>query len=325
MDAYKCDMKYRHIAILAMGLLTLSTPKTATSAEFDGEVLIAPPPPNWSGGASQPTKSGIRRVWKRDFQIDGGSIEEIAVTRMDKSGNAIANLAAQQLSKTMSENCSQPTVSEIKTDKATIGSTASFTILCSAIKDAPPEIATFAMVMVYVGDFNTYAVVRTWRGNSADPTSPANSPRTGEQWAKFFDRISVCNTLTDNCSLARAEIIHADPRFKVMRALPTSIKPVMVLKDMLAAAKGFGTLTGRAEQCGEDVSPLTSKIARMFEYVAANDQDSSKALTAFKTAKIEGLKDQEKLAKETCGEVLRDYRQHPTRVSAFPRYIERFL
>lgn len=318
-------MKYNHLAIIALSIMSLTTLTSASGAEFTGELLIAPPPANWSGGAPEPTKNGIRRVWKRDYQIDGGSIEQIAITRLEKSGNAIAKISAQQLSKTLSEKCTKPIISEIKTEKATIGNKADFTILCTEIKDASPEVSTYDMVMVYVGDFNTFSVARTWRGISTDPTSPANSPRTGEQWAKYFSRISVCNTLVDTCNQAQAEIIHADPRFKVMRALPVSIKPVMVLKDMIQGAQGLGTLTGRAEFCGEDVSPLTNKIGRMFEYVAANDQDSSKAVTAFKTARIQGLKEQEKLSKETCGQVLRDYRQHPTRVPAFPRYIERFL
>jgi len=318
-------MKYSRFVFIALSVLSLTVARTGVSADFNGEVLIAPPPPNWSGGAPEITKTGLKRVWKRDFLLADGSTEQVVVTRMVKQGNAVANLSAQKLSITLSEHCVQKTISKIKSDKAKGIASADFTVQCSQLKETPAEISLFAMARVLVGDFNTYTVARIWQGNSTDPASPANSPRTGAQWAKYFARISVCNTLSEDCDPAQAEIIHADPRFKVMRAMPVSIKPVMVLKDMLVAAEGFGVLTGRAEYCGEDVTPLTSKVARMFTYVAANDRDSSKALSAFKTARIKGLKDQAKLSKESCGQVRRDFRQHPTRVSAFPRYVERFL
>ncbi|MEX0694419.1 MAG: hypothetical protein WD075_08260 [Rhodospirillales bacterium] len=306
-------------------VLALVIARADARADFNGEVLVAPPPPNWSGGMPVPVKDGVRRTWKRTFLISGGGTEQVIVTRLVKQGNAVAKIAAQQLSTTLTADCLKKTVSEFVTGKAQIGTTASFTTQCSSIKDAPAETTLFTMSKIYIGEFNTFSVSRIWRGHREDPGSPANSPRTGEQWAQYFARIAVCNTLTDNCSMAEAEIVHADPRFRTMRALPVSIKPVVPLANLMKAAEGFGDLSGRAEICGEDISPLTLKISRMFEYVAANDQESSKALAAYRSAKARGATDQEKQSKDSCGLVLREFRQHPTRVAAFPRYIERFL
>jgi hypothetical protein len=323
--AYKCVMKVRLSWLPAVVCLTLLPGLANAQAAFNGEVLVAPPPPNWTGGTPVTTDKGLRREWRRNFLIENGVLERIVVTRSENQKDRVAQLAARELSKAMTEKCAKPTVSEIKRDKASIGTTASFTAQCSNIKDTPPDTALFAMGKVFIGDFYTFTVRRTWLGHKDDPGSPANSPRTGTQWAAYFARISVCNTLTDACNPAQAEIIHADPRFTTMRALPVSAKPVLPLADALKAATGLGLLTGSAETCGEDIEPLTAKIQRMFQYVTANDQDSTKAIKAFKTAQARGAKQQEGKSKETCGQVLRDFRQHPTRIGAFYRYIERFL
>ena len=318
-------MKHRLFMAILPVVLSLVITKADAQVDFNGEIMIAPPPPNWSGGMPVPVKDGVRRTWKRTFLINGGGSEQIMITRLVKQGNAVAQVVAQQLSTTLTADCLQKTVSAFTTEKAQIGTTASFTAQCSGIKDAPVETTLFTMSKIYIGEFNTFSISRIWRGHRDDPGSPANSPRTGEQWTQYFARNYVCNTLTDDCSIAEAEIVHADPRFKTMRALPVSIKPIIPLDNLLKAAQGFGDLTGRAEICGEDISPLTLKVGRMFEYVAANDQESSKAIALFKSAKAKAATDQENKPKDTCGQVLRDFRQHPTRVAAFPRFIERFL
>ena len=308
-----------------LAALTCLTGPAAAQSAFNGEVLVAPPPPNWTGGAPEKTEKGLRREWRRNFLIEGGVVERIVITRSENQKDRVAQLAAREVTKDMTAKCAKPTISKIERTKAAIGTKASFTAQCSTIKDTPPGTALYAMGTVYIGDFYTYTVRRIWQGHKDDPGSPANSPRTGEQWAAYFARIAVCNTLTDTCNPAQAEIIHADPRFKTMRALPVSAKPVVPLADAMKAAGAFGTLTGRAEGCGEDVAPLTSKIQRMFNYVTVNDQDAAKALKAFKAAQARGIKLQETKSKETCGQILRDFRQHPSRVGAFHRYIERFL
>jgi len=291
-------------------------------SDFNGEVLIAPPPPNWTGGTPEKTDKGTRREWRRNFLIESGVVERVIVTRTKKLADRVATQAARDLAKTITADCPKPTVSDIKSEKAPIGTFASFTAQCPAVKHSPADTTLFAMGKVLDGDFYTFTVQRTWLGHKDDPGSPANSPKSGQQWAAYFARISVCNTLADKCDPA---LVHAHPRFTTMRAVPVSAKPVVPVADAIKAARGLGVLTGRAEVCGEDVEPLTTKIGRMFNYITANDQDSSKALAAFKTAHARGVKEQTKKSKESCGQVLRDFRQHPSRVGAFHRYIERFL
>lgn len=323
--AYKGIMKSSFIPLAIVAALACLPGQLMAQSAFNGEVLVAPPPPNWTGGTLEKTDKGIRREWRRNFLTDGGVVERIVVSRSENAKDRVAQLVARELSKDMTAKCAKPKVSEIKRDKAKIGTTASFTAQCSSIRDTPVGTALFATGKVFIGDFYTFTVRRTWLSNKDDPGSPVNSPRTGEQWAAYFARISVCNTLIDPCDPAEAEIVHADPRFKTMRALPVSEKPVVALADAVKAARGLGNLTGRADTCGEDVEPLTSKIQRMFKYITANDQDSSKAVAAFNAAQKRGATAQQGKSKESCGEVLRDFRQHPSRVGGFYRYIERFL
>lgn len=323
--AYKRMMKTRLFQLAITLSLTCISGQAMAQSAFNGEVLVAPPPPNWTGGTLEKTEKGIRREWRRNFLTEGGVIERIVVTRSENAKDRVAALAARDLSKDMTAKCAKPTISKIERGKATIGTTASFTAQCANVKDTPAGTALFATGKIFIGDFYTFTVRRTWLSNKDDPGSPANSPRTGEQWAAYFARISVCNTLTDSCNPANAEIIHANPRFTTMRALPVSTKPVVPLADAIKVARGLGNLTGRADTCGEDVEPLTSKIQRMFKYITANDQDSSKAVAAFNSAQKRGVTEQKGKPKESCGEVLRDFRQHPSRVGAFYRYIERFL
>jgi len=291
-------------------------------SNFNGEVLIAPPPPNWTGGTPEKTDKGVQREWRRNFLTENGVIERVVILRSEKRAGRAAAQAAGELAKAITANCPKPTVSKIKNEKAPLGTFAAFTAQCPSVKDSPADTTLFAMGKVLVGDFYTFAVQRTWLGHKDDPGSPANSPKTGQQWATYFTRISVCNTLADKCDPA---LVHAHPRFTTMRPVPVTARPVVSVADAIKAARALGVLTGRAEVCGEDVEPLTTKIGRMFSYVTANDQESSKALAAFKAARAKGMKEQGTKSKESCGQVLRDFRQHPSRVGAFHRYIERFL
>lgn len=318
-------MNPRALYLAAAVLSALLPGRADAQAAFNGEVLVAPPPPNWTGGAPEKTDTGFRREWRRNFLTEGGVIERVVITRTESQKDRVVQLVAQDLSKAMTAGCAKPKISEIKRDKAAIGTTASFTAHCTNVKDTPADTTLFAMGKVFIGDFYTFAVRRVWTGHKNDPGSPVNSPKTGEQWAAFFARIAVCNTLTSPCDPAQAEIVHADPRFKTMRALPVSTRPVLPAEDAVKAARKLGDLTGRAETCGEDVEPLTTKIDRMFAHVTANDQDSSKAVKAFNTARAKGAKAQDQKDKAACGEVLRNFRQHPSRVGAFYRYLEQFL
>lgn len=325
LPAYKVDMRKFILSMTCVAIAALAPGVSMADPDFNGEVLLAPPPPNWTGGTPETVEGEYRRIWKRDFLLESGVVEHVIVSRRQKQKDVTASAIARTLADSITKNCIKKTVSKIKRDTKEIGIVASFTAQCDGLTNRDDMNALFAMANVYAGEFNNYVVERLWMGNSADPGSPANSPRTGEQWATFFARISICNTLESTCNPAQAEIVHAHPRFTTMRALPVSARPVVPQKDLLKAAKAIGQLTGRAEACGEDTTPLTSKIDRMFARVTENDRDSSSALAAFKAAKAISAKAQAKRKESTCGPVRRDFRQHPSRVSAFYRYVSRFI
>lgn len=323
--AYKFGMHIKFPTVVALILSALATSTAVADTAFNGEVLIAPPPPNWSGGTPETANNTLRRVWKRGFLNQNGVKEQIAVSRSNKDDTVTATALARAVLLAITKPCVEKTVTKITSEAKTIGVVASFTAQCDGLTDSETADALFASAKVYVGEYNTYTVERTWIGNKSDPTSPVNSPRTGEQWIAYFSRISVCNTLQSACNVAEAEIIHAHPRFKTMRPIPISARPILVQNNALKAARALGKLTGQADACGEDITPLTSKIGRMFAHVTANDRDSTAAVAAFDTSRAISKKTQAKRKRETCGPVLREFRQHPSRVGAFHRYIERFI
>ena len=251
--------------------------------------------------------------------------EQIAISRSYKEDTITATALARAVSIAITKPCVEKTVTKITHETKTVGVVASFTAQCDGLTNSETADTMFATAKVYVGEYNTYTVERSWIGNKTDPTSPINSPRTGEQWLAYFSRISVCNTLQSACNVAEAEIIHAHPHYKTMRAIPASAKPIVPQKNALKAARALGQLTGKADSCGEDITPLTSKIGRMFAHVTANDRDSTAAVAAFDTARAISAKAQAKRKRENCGPVLREFRKHPSRVGAFHRYIERFI
>lgn len=290
-----------------------------TRAEFTGEVLLSPKPANWVEGPAKKTKLGLRREWTRNF-AGAGATERIFIIKSEELKKPA--VAAIALGKALGSNCTNKKVSKPKVRPVEIGSVASLNVQCD-LKDAKKSY--FANVHVLAGEYATYTVARSWTGIKDDPTSPLNSPKTGEQWASFFSRVSVCNTLTSDCDPAKVEVIHAHPRFTTMRAAPVKDKPVMAQADVLKAAAGVGTLTGQAQACGEDIGPFTASLPRMFENVTPDKEKSEQAQLAFATAQKRGHAQQFKKDKESCGEILRQFRQHPSRVSTFPRYLAQFL
>ena len=325
LHVYKFGMNIKFLTVAALIASALATSNVAADPNFNGEVLIAPSPPNWSGGTPKTANNTLRRVWKRGFLNKNGVKEQITISRRYKEDTITATALARAVSVAITKPCVEKTVTKITHETKTIGVVASFTTQCDGLTNSETADTMFVTAKVYVGEYNTYTVERSWIGNKTDPTSPINSPRTGEQWLVYFSRISVCNTLQSACNVAEAEIIHAHPRFKTMRAIPASAKPIVPQKNALKAARALGQLTGKADACGEDITPLTSKIERMFAHVTANDRDPTAAVAAFDTARAISAKAQAKRKRETCGPVLREFRQHPSRVGAFHRYIERFI
>ena len=318
-------MNIKFLTVAAHIFSALVTSTVAADPDFNGEVLIAPPPPNWSGGTPEAANNTLRRVWKRGFLNENGVMEQIAISRSYKEDTITATALARAVSVAITKPCVEKTVTKITHETKTVGVVASFTAQCDGLTNSETADTMFATAKVYFGEYNTYTVERSWIGNKTDPTSPINSPRTGEQWLAYFSRISVCNTLQSACNVAEAEIIHAHPRYKTMQAIPASVKPIVPQKNALKAARALGQLTGKADSCGEDITPLTSKIGRMFAHVTANDRDSTAAVAAFDTARAISAKAQAKRKRENCGPVLREFRKHPSRVGAFHRYIERFI
>ena len=309
------------IAALVLMFSVLSS--SVRAAEFTGEVLVAPPPPNWDGGTPITSEAGVTRSWKR-FQVAGSTASEIV------SILTIAEVGTPPVTRIktavpdMAKGCVERSVAPIQREKANIGTLASVTVSCKKLADAPAGSTRFAMGRAYVGEFNSYIVTRIWAGGRVDPGSPANSPRTAAQWLRFFDRIAICNTLRASCDPADAAMIHADPRFTTMRDAPVQSRPEVAIENVMKAATRFGELTGRAEACGENTTAIKGKIARMFAYVTTNDAAANDAVLRFKQTLGVSAKQQSTRPKDTCGQILVDFRAHPTRVSAFPRYIERF-
>jgi hypothetical protein len=59
------NIKFLTVADLIVSALVTST--VVADPDFNGEVLIAPPPPNWSGGTPEAANNTLQRVWKRGF------------------------------------------------------------------------------------------------------------------------------------------------------------------------------------------------------------------------------------------------------------------
>lgn len=322
---YKRNMSFRRVFTVFAVCLPVLMPSGA-DASFNGEVLIAPPPPNWSGGIVQQIESGSLQAWRRTFDDASNAIETITVRRSELPEKPdIADLA-DSVTARLSSECRKFSETKRTPVRSKIGTALSYSVTCKPKQtgeDTPKDI--FTRVRVLQGEFNQYVIERTWRGDIKQPTSPLNSPRTKAAWQAFFKSTSVCNTLLADCSEDRARDVHAHERFKRMRALPVVARPVMPAKDIAKVARALGQLTGRAEACGEDITPLTGKIARMFAYISKNDQISSAAVKTFNLNREKTSVAQAKLKRDQCGEILRTFRSHPSRVGVFHKYVQRFL
>lgn len=295
-------------------------------AAFNGEVLVAPPPPNWSGGIVEQTSDGTLQVWRRTFGNAQGVTETISIRRSALPDNPDIQELANSVSARISQNCQSLNETKRSPVKAQIGTALSFILTCkpkSAGQNSKQDI--YVRTRVMIGEFNQYVIERTWRGDIKLPTSPLNSPKTRAAWQSFFGSSSICNTLISECSEERARNIHAHERFKKMRALPVVARSIMPASDIAMVAQGLGELTGRASACGEDISALTGKIGRMFAYISENDQISSDAVKTFNQARQRTSAEQSTQSSEKCGEILRTFRSHPSRVGVFHKYAQRFL
>lgn len=318
-------MGIRGLLILAM-VLTSFVPMADASTAFNGEVLVAPPPPNWSGGIVEKNGDSTLQTWRRTFELPDGVQERITIRRSPLPDTPDINVVADTVTARHGPDCNILNETKRTTRKAKIGDVMSFSLTCKLKSGkSEPSRDLFVRARVLVGEFNQYVIERIWIGDIKSPTSPVNSPRTRASWQKFFMSSSVCNTLVSACSEERARNIHAHERFKKMRALPVVARPVMPAKDIETVATRLGQLAGRAQACGEDISPLNSKIGRMFAYVSENDQISSAAERTYNIARRATQATQAELPRDKCGEILRAFRSHPSRVGVFHKYVQRFL
>ncbi len=303
------------LSVFAMSMLSIGP---LAASDFDGEVLIAPPPPNWIGGSPSSTEGGdIERAWRRPGTSDADALERVVISRTANADDADARAIVRRWQQDFTAPCETSEQTEIDGIVASIGNAS----VASAICGMPDGRTTYARAMVLAGEFHTYQVVRSWAGDAGNPGNPRDSQRLARAWDTYFSRISVCNTLADVCDADHAASVHAHPRFKEMRQLQAAERPVLGVSQVLQGANAFGRITGRAEACGEDVTPLLLRVGRMFDYVTANDAESTAAQSRFEMAREDSKRASGDLPAEVCGEVRRQFREHPSRVQGFARYI----
>lgn len=297
-----------------MGAL-LAGPSFAT--EFHGEVLIAPPPPNWTGGTPLQTPNGLSRVWRRDGNGPDGTTERVTILHGLENTSTDPSARVERWVDSFTASCTATDTSTVTLIQTPLGPTAQATAVC---EDDTGQ-TRHGRIMVLVGEFSSYRVTRTWSGPKGNPGNPRDSEKVVQIWNDYFGRISLCNTLTDACDPATAAAVHAHPRFKEMRPQDTTERPILPADQVQRGAEVFGTLTGQAAACGEDVNPLLIKIGRMFAHVSANDAEASIANRKFETARLSATAPAGALRAEICGEIRRQFREHPSRIQGFGRYI----
>ncbi len=317
----------RLIASAAVALLAFPAfaGVAASPDAYDGEVLVAPPPPNWSGGTIIERDHGTAREWVRIGTGAIPTVERIVINEF--AGRQVPDALAEAAAKRTQalKDCQNGTAEEPALTKKAAYASARFSVVCADKSDDGSPAAAFGLIEVLAGEFNFYMVERYWRGGAADPGLPSGSKRVLANWTQFFDRIRICNTMSDTCNTAAAAMIHAHPRFSTMRPPPVVTKPVLAPAKALKAATAFGELTGRAETCNENTKQLLAKIGQMFDYVTANDKERTQAVAAFEKAIPLGRAKQAKIDVDECGAILRSYREYPLRLSAFHKFLERFL
>ncbi len=314
---YKRGMHIRFLPIVAGLSLIAAFLTPVVASDFNGEVLVAPPPPNWTGGTPIQTPNGIEQVWRRNGNGADGVAERVTIRRGLPGADSDPSARVQRWIDSFTEKCVETTSSTVSSAKTSVGRTAQASAVCQRNADR----VRHGRVMVLVGEFSSYQVVRSWSGAKGDPGNPRDSQKMATIWDDYFGRISLCNTLTDPCDPATAAAIHAHPRFKEMRSLETAERPILPADQVRLGAGAFGTLTGQAEACGEDVSPLLLRIGRMLAHVSANDADASAAGRHFDDARQNARVPSGAARDEACGEIRRQFREHPSRVQGFARYI----
>ena len=313
---------YFFIVTLLLPLITL--------ADYDGEVLVANPPPNW---APEPTfqhpkiKTGR---WVRRFPKHRNWKEEVIFRYIPNRENDDPQLWAKKLAQQLETNCETVERKETGNINSTDYSHAFVQVLClnketvSNKNNSKAWNTIFTTVKIISGNFNRYEISRRWHGSYDSPQSPYNSPKILARWALFFDSIRVCNTLFESCD-GHITSTFSNAKFKNMRVLKETKQSVHNYDDLVIGLKKLGHLTGNAESCGEDTSSLLSKINRMIDSVTENEKLSTDASAIFHSNHRESRAIQVENNAEDCGEARRRFRGHPTRIKAFHKFISGFF
>ena len=299
-------------------------------ADFNGEILLAPPPPNWTPGKNSKNSHTIMQTWVRNFPKNRNWNEEIVIYHFPKRKNDDPETWAHKRGNLLETNCEKTKRKETGNIDESGYRHAFIQVLCLNPKSGVPQSsqkkwdAIFTTAKIISGQYNRFEISRRWLGNSSDPRLPINSPKILARWESYFQLLKVCNTLFENCE-KRPESRYSNSRFQLMRPLKQTQQNFHKQEQLLVGLKKLGILSGKAEVCGEDISTLLMKIERMISNVTPNEKTSSEATAVFHAAHQETRTTQSNFNPEDCGEARRRFRAHPTRINSFYTFIESFF
>lgn len=310
-------------ALLALGLAAA----TPARAAFTGEVLLTPELSGWTVVAHESTEPGDTRLLRRDLPPTSTWAEEIRISSRDTEGTPKTAPAVAAIVAHARAGCT-----DVHVDKPVHSTTNGYAAVLVALTcKGPKRPATnvtpkdarlrFVMAKVIAGDFRLHQVVRTWEGLPGHEDSPASSPDLRQGWTRFFASVELCSTLVAPCTPLSSRMPSGPQHFVTMPTLKTTPPPTVESPALLEKAAKFGTLTGRAEACGEDTSLLMNEIARIFRTVATSERDAATAQTFFLEARDKARAEQ-KASPLPCKDVLHLFRQHPTRARQFAAYLK---
>jgi hypothetical protein len=321
--AYKQCMRY--LSSLVFFAVTLAGFFAPSARAFDGEVLLAPPPPNWTSSIHQSDNFGQVRVWRPPLQGVDLPAEKIMIVKVRENGPKTVRGLLQFYAQDLYTDCQAPEFSSIQPMEAAIGIAAQMTVDCAMDQGLMPQTVRHTRIAGFIGEFASYAVARTWTGHINDPTSPLQSETTSTIWTSYFEQLSVCNTLSDACDRSTTVRIHADPKFTTLRDAPVTSRPTLPLDDVMTAAINMGDITAKATACGEDTSLFLRRLPKMFEYVLGSEIEARAAMAAFDTIRTQRLGSSDASNAANCDDIRQAFRAHPSRAQSFAPYIQSLL
>lgn len=296
--------------------------------DFTGEVLMLPPLVGWSDVEQPASGTSGLRVLRRDRPVDPASAEQLHIRSTGIGETPAPAPAIEALLAEARAGCR-----EVRTEplwQTAVDGYEAETLAYACIEPTAPATALPAeavnlrivVAKVIAGDFRLYQVTRLWEGR---PTGglPAGAAELRDAWAEFFDAVEVCSTLVEPCTPIARRAPGLDPRFATRTPRTGTETPRAVLAPpvLLPQAEKFGRLTGQAEVCGDDATPLLARLDRIFAWVAEEADGAAAARAAFFRGRSAGLKAQ-RTTPEPCSAILEVFRVYPTRLPRFAPYLE---